>query len=85
MHRRRRSTAGESVWERRIDAAAAYRLLCRPASMPATTAISRSGFQPLKLGSYRMQSHAFEINCDRFENAAQRVPNHLASPCAQSI
>jgi len=82
MHRSPRSTAGESVRQRRIDAAAAYRLLCRPASMPATTAISRSGLRPLNLGSYPMQSHAFDINCDRFENAAQRVPDHLASPYA---
>lgn len=30
MHRMPRSTAGDSVRQTRIDAAAAYRLLCRP-------------------------------------------------------
>lgn len=48
-----------------------------PASLNARTiAISPSGLRPLNLGSYPMQSHAFDINCDSFENAVQRVPNH---------
>ncbi|MEY9590755.1 hypothetical protein ABIA06_003046 [Bradyrhizobium yuanmingense] len=30
------------------------------------------------LGNYRVQSHGLDINCDSFENAVQRGPNHLA-------
>lgn len=57
-----------------------------PASLHATaTATSQSGFPALKLGSYRAQSHASDINCDSSENVLQPVSYHPASPRAQSM